>query len=93
MKKVQANSNIVKCRKNNKYLIKLPKTKFSFLCPQEYVHFTGNNNGSVIIYYTDDTQIHAFRYGKGQDNSRQIIDERYMSAGEWEQYFYQYKVN
>ena len=93
MKKVEANSNLLKCKKYGKYLITLPETKFRFWYPQELVHLSGKKNYLATIYYTDDTQFRAFRYGEGQNNSHQIIDKRYMSAGEWETYFNQYKNN
>jgi hypothetical protein len=93
MKKVEARSHLLQCIEYGKCLIKLPKTKFRFRYPQKLVKLSGKNNYLMTIYYTDDTQIYAFRCGDGVHNSYQVIDKRYISAGEFEEYFQQYKIN
>ena len=93
MKKVEAHSNLLKCRQYGKCLIKLPKTKFRFWYPQKLVQLSGKNNCLMTIYYTDTTQFYAFRCGNGVHNSYQVIDKIYLISSEWEQYFYQYKIN
>ena len=92
MKTVCANSNLIKREKNNKYLIKLPKSDFMFWHPKELVHLSGKNNYLMTISYSENAHVDVFCNGKGKYNRDQVIDEMHLTISEWEQYFYQYKV-
>ena len=93
MKTVDTNSNLLKRKKNGEYLIKVPKTDYLFWHPEELVSFSGKNNYLMTIQYRSDYYFNIIRNGKGIYNCDQVIDDRYIPASEWEQYFHQYNIN
>ena len=91
-KTINTNSNLMKCKKNGNYKIKIPKTDYLFWHPEKLVSFSGKNNHLMTILYSNDSWFYTFRHGKGVHNDNQVIDERYLNISEFEEHFNQHKV-
>lgn len=86
-KKIVANSNLIQAETDRAILIKLPKSELTFWHPAKCVRTDGKSGYRMTISYTDEFSFKAFRNGKGQYNSREKIEERTLTAAEFEAFF------
>jgi hypothetical protein len=91
-KKVNVNSDLLIGGSDKEYWIRLPKSGFMFLHPKELITFGGKGKYLMTIQYSSDTDFNIFRFSNDRHNSIQTIDEKCLTAREWEAYFYKYKI-
>lgn len=86
-KNVTANSNLIQTETATAVLIKLPKSELMFWHPKKCVRTSGKRGYRLSIGYTADWKFKCFRNGKGKTTSFTKIEERELSATEFEAYF------
>lgn len=89
--KIQIQSNCIEYITSNGVLINLPKTSkykgYSFWHPIKCCRSMGKNNFLLQIVFTKKFKFKLKKYGKGQYNFRQIIDEKDISSDELKKAF------
>lgn len=86
-KSVTANSNLIQAGTAKAMLIKLPKSDLKFWHPVKLVRTSGKDGYRMTVSYTDDFTFKAFRTGQGRYNFKDKIEERELSAAEFEKFF------
>lgn len=87
-KQIIANSNLIQTSTDKAILIKLPKSELMFWHPAKCVRLAGKNNYRMTISYTDDFKFKAFRNSKGKHNFKDKIEERELTAAQFEEFFH-----
>lgn len=89
-KNVNANVNQVKTEIERAVLINCPHNSkydgYSYWHPSKLVR-EGRHSASISIGYTDEFKFKLVKYGKGEWNSRDIIDEIEISVEEFEEIY------
>ncbi len=84
--RIQIQSNCIEHETYSALLINMPKTSyykgFSFWHPKKCCKSIGKNGYLVQISFTDEFEFKLRKYGKGQYNWKEIIDERVINADE-----------
>jgi len=86
-KTVDCNSNLIQHVTDKAVLIKLPKSDFQFWHPSKCCRQSGKGNYKLTISYTDTFSFNIFKPGKGKWNKRDKIEEKTLTAAEFESYF------
>lgn len=86
-KNITANSNLIQTQTATAVLIKLPKSEYMFWHPKKCVRISGKNGYRMSIGYTPTWNFKIFRNGKGKTTSFTKIDEREITAEQFESYF------
>lgn len=83
-KQIQIQSNCIEAETDKAVLINLPKTSsykgYSFWHPAKLCRSIGKNGWMIQISFTDDFVFRLRKYGKGQYNWKQVIDEKEITA-------------
>ena len=89
-KNVNANVNQIKTETERAVLINCPHNSkydgYSYWHPSKLVR-EGRHSASISIGYTDEFKFKLVKYGKGEWNSRDIIDEIEISVEEFEEMY------
>lgn len=85
-KQIQIQSNCVETETEKAVLINLPKTSsykgYSFWHPSKLCRSIGKNGWMIQISFTEDFVFKLKKYGKGQYNWKQILDEKEIGVTE-----------
>lgn len=84
--RIQLQSNCVQTETSKAVLINMPRTSrykgFSFWHPSKCCRLVGKNGYLVQISFTDTFEFRLKKYGKGQYNWNEVIDEKTLSPEE-----------
>ena len=84
---VIGNSNLIQYETGTSYLIKLPKSDYKVWISKKLVTLSGKGGYRMRIGYLPHFTFKIFKNGKGRYNSREIIDEREITAKQFAEYF------
>lgn len=89
-KNININKQNIKTETANAVLFKMPHKSgydgFVFWHPSKLVR-EGRHSNAVSIGYTDDFKFRLKKYGNGRFNSNEVIDEKEITAAEFEEAF------
>ena len=77
IKAILENSLLINCPHNSKY------DGYAYWHPRKCIH-RGTHSANKSLGYTNDFKFRLIKYGKGQYNQRDIIDEVEINAQEFE---------
>ena len=81
--KIALQSNLLKWETEKAYLVKLPKSDYTFWYPKKLCKFSGKNNYLIVLNMKDDMEINIFKSGNGRYNQTEKLDEKKISYNEF----------
>ena len=89
--KIQIQINCVETQTNKAVLINFPKNSkykgYSFWHPMKCCRQVGKNGYLLQISFTEDFEFKIKKYGKGQYNYKDVLDEKTISPNELKEAF------